>query len=273
MLKTKDFEKAIDRITEFPNSHGFSKEEYEAIINLQNRIKEIRDKFQANIKMLPNGLFKGLEVVNFSLKLFSQNLERTKFVMNDNWYISFNLISRLSINELVDMLNNKDELKFQNFILDIFPKEKENIFDKMKKTVPHRVKIIEEIEYLFDKEIYSSVIVMAYTQVDGICNENLGYGFFDTDNKSYKLKISSLQPGDGLASKIAYQLKAEKNEITRFVKLEIENRTFKIDSYNRHLVMHGHSLNYGSKINAMRAISLLDFICTLKSEGVMNNTN
>lgn len=269
MLKVKDFVTAIKRIKENPNNHGFSKEDYEAIISLDKSLKNFGERLQENVREWSESLQASFKDFHFSIGKFLLKLEETKFIVNDNWFISFNLIGRLSIKELLEMLDSKDEKKFNKFILDTFPKQQERIFQAIKKIVPHREPLISEIEQLYNNQFYTSVIVLTYTQVDGICSENLGYGFFDTDNKTYELKVSKLKPGDGLASKIAFQLKASKNEITRYVKNEIENRTFKKDSYNRHLVLHGHSINYGSKINAMRAISLLDFICTLKSEGVI----
>ncbi|MDP1728398.1 MAG: hypothetical protein Q8M15_16560 [Bacteroidota bacterium] len=269
MLKAKDFGTALKRIKENPDNHGYSKEEYEAIIGLEKSLKELGESFHENARKWTESLQAGFKAVHFSINKFLEKLEETKFIVNDNWFISFNLIGSLSIKELVEMFYNRDEQKFQKFIFDAFPKQQERIFKEIRKIIPHREPLIAEIEKLYNNKYYASVIVLAYTQVDGICSENLGYGFFDTDNKTYDLKVSKLKPGDGLASKIAFQLKASKNEITRYVKKEIENRTFERDSYNRHLVLHGHSINYGSKINAMRAISLLDFICTLKSEGVI----
>ncbi len=41
MLKVKDFVTAIKRIKENPNNHGFSKEDYEAIISLDKSLKNL----------------------------------------------------------------------------------------------------------------------------------------------------------------------------------------------------------------------------------------
>lgn len=273
MIKMKDFDSAIKRIKENPNNHGYSKEDYEAIISLDKTFQEFKTQLDETFKDMRNIFQTTIETLNFSIKTFFENLADTKYIINDNWFVSFNLISSLSLNELAEMLYNKDENNFQEFIYNVFPKEQKRIFQEIREVVPHRDLIINEIEQLYNNQYYASAIILAYSQVDGICNENLGYGFFDTEISTYDLKISKLNPGVGLASQIAFQLKADKNEITKYVKDEIKTKTFKKESYNRHLVMHGHSTHYGTKINAMRAISLLDFICTLKKEGVISGND
>jgi hypothetical protein len=58
------------------------------------------------------------------------------------------------------------------------------------------------------------------------------------------------------------QLSINENEITMYSKNEkFKDLASRTTSYNRHLIMHGHSFNYGCKKNALRAILLLDFIC------------
>lgn len=273
MIKARNFDEALKRINENPDNHGYSQEEYDAIIDLQKKLKETRDIIEEQTRPFREAMAAGFEAMNFSFKLFSQKLEETKFIVHENWFVSFNIVGRLSIKQLLELLYNRENFRFQEYITKLFPEVLDQIFSQIEKTVPHRAEIIKEIKQLYDKKLYTSLIVLVYSQVDGICHENLGYGFFDSDNKSYDLKISELQPGDGLASKIVYQLKGGKNEITRYVKKEIDNKSFKSDSYNRHLVMHGHSIHFGNKLNAMRAISLLDFICSLKNEGVITQKN
>jgi hypothetical protein len=81
----------------------------------------------------------------------------------------------------------------------------------------------------------------------------------------------ALNPNESFAGKIAGQLKEPRNEISRYVKDEIKNRTFKLDSFNRHLVLHGHSIHYGTQKNAIRAILLLDFVCALMPSKIISH--
>jgi hypothetical protein len=57
------------------------------------------------------------------------------------------------------------------------------------------------------------------------------YGFFDTEDK--ELKIKSYVFNQSLSSYIASQLKQDRNEITRYVKKEVDDKSFDAGSYNR----------------------------------------
>jgi hypothetical protein len=152
-----------------------------------------------------------------------------------------------------------------------FPKSKKFIFKIILEKIPHRQQILTEIEQCYKRKLYSSVVTLCYTQVDGICNEKLNYGFFDTDNKTHDLKIQSLELKPNLSTKIASQVKEPKNEFSRYVRKDIQDRTFELNSFNRHLVLHGHSIYYGTEKNAIRAILLLDFVCALLIEDYLVN--
>lgn len=264
-----EYQIASKAIRENPEDHGYSKEVYETVIAFDNEMKKYIDKYKSSISKVSDQMSKLFLSSKNALSKFEEQLEDTRFVVTHDWFISFNILRNLTIKKTFTVLSNKDKSAFENFVLTTFPSERSNLFKAIYKAIPHREAIITEIETLYCQNHFHAVIVLCYTQVDGICNENLRFGFFDVDQNTKELRVKQLDSNNSLASKIATQLKEPRNEISRYVKNAIKNGIYKRDSFNRHLVMHGHSINYGTKLNAIRAILLLDFVCSLVKEGVI----
>jgi hypothetical protein len=269
LVTINDYKIALKNVREYPESHGYSKEECESVLSFEKEMKEYSHKLTSSFKKTGENLTRAFANFQFSPCKFVEAIQDTSFVVTHDWYISFNLLRNSTLDEIFRLLHFKEKESLQNFVIKNFPLEKDTIFKFIHKTIPHRTSLISEIEGLFKNNFYSAVVALCYTQVDGICNENIGYGFFDTD-QNHNLKISKLEPNESLASKIAFQLKESRNEINRYVKPEINNKTFKLNSFNRHLVIHGHSIHFGTELNAIRAILLLDFVCSLIKEGVIS---
>jgi len=272
LVTVSDYKIAVKKIKDNPNNHGFSKGEFEEIMTFEKTMQEFNDKYLSSFNKITEIISKAFSASRFSVIKFEEKLKDTRFVVNQDWFISFNLLRNLTIKQTYNAISNQDKESFKLFVLETFSVEQNNIFKSIHKIIPHRKSITLEIESLYKSNFYNTVVVLCYTQVDGICNENLNYGFFDTDRKTHELKIKELEPNDSLASKIAIQLKEPKNEISRYVKNEVNDKTYKLDSFNRHLVLHGHSIHFGTQLNAIRAILLLDFVCALINEKVIKKS-
>lgn len=269
LVTVNDYKIALKNIPDNPGNHGYSKEECDDVLSFEREIQKDSKKFTTSFNKIEEKLAKIFTVAQLPSSKLIETLQDTRFVVHHDWYISFNLLRNSTIKEIFRLLHSKKKESLQKFVIKNFSLEQCTIFKFIHKTIPHRRSLISEIEGSFKNKFYSAVVILCYTQVDGICNENIRYGFFDTDQR-YNLKISRLEPKDSLASKIAGQLKEPRNEMNRYVKPEIDNCTFKLDSFNRHLVMHGHSIHFGTELNAIRAILLLDFVCSLINEKVIS---
>lgn len=266
LVTVKDFKEALKKIKENPQNHGLSSEDYEQVVTLEKQLKETTDKFNSTFQKINDVFSKAFAAFQSSALKFEEKFEEIKFVANHDWLISFNLFTDSTLQEMFEIINKKDKKNFEEFVMSVFPRSQKNIFAEMRKRLTHRKAILTEIEQSYNHKFYFSVVTLCYTQVDGICNEKLNYGFFDTNSKTHDLKIKALEVSRGLLSKIAGQLQEPRNEISRYVKEEIRDRTFQPDSFNRHLVLHGHSIHYGTRKNAIRAILLMDFVCALVTE-------
>jgi hypothetical protein len=175
------------------------------------------------------------------------------------WYLSPDLVRHYSL----DKLNLVD---FEDVMLSNSSQVIDAIIKKSYENFPHRKNILSEIKECFDAKLYHAVINLAYSQADGICNENWGIPFFGKDKKELKMYIKFKQTDKKIAKIITEQLFYDRNELTMdswIAKGIYSDENLK--SFNRHLVIHGHSINYGSEINAIRAVLLIDFLIYFKN--------
>ena len=220
-----------------------------------------------------NEMIKMHNHIRKGLQNFKRGLNNIKYLVAKGWYISPKVVNNLSLNtisELKDLTKKSNVDEFEQYIISSFDERQKDIFDYLRLKLQDRMHIIEEIETLYKQNLYTSLITLCYSQADGICNDFWKIGFFDSENKKngYELKVKKLKPIKPIFSNsLVNQLKQPKNEITRssYDSMYLDPNIVK-KSINRHLVIHGHSINFGNKENAMRAILLLEFICHIKEE-------
>ena len=247
--------------------HGFPPKEVERIQKITNEMISDSQKAFEKMRKMHETIVKGIEAFVKIVSLIGDPIfESLKRASEKGWYISPNIIDRYFMDELRDML---EEDSLESFEKRIIKDSKEKIPEVLKncsKTFPNRRHIFQELQNLYKRKQYHSLIALAYAQADGISNEIWGHGFFDKDEVEkdlYELKVyRKYKDLDvGVASIIKNQLGININEITQYSgHVDFKEPEKRFSSFNRHLVIHGHSTNYGSQINAIRAIYLLDFI-------------
>lgn len=246
-------------------NHGFAPEEVERLLKIEN---DFISNFDSSLKKIDeinsivnNGIKAFREICKIIAEPDFQSLIRVSEI---GWYVSPNIIRDFSISHLNEILEENNLSKLEFFFLKNSTNLAHEIINKAIEAFPKRIDIFTEILRCFNNELYSATICLAYSQADGICNEIWGFGFFDkTGSPDYKLKsyIEFKEYKKGFASIFSEQLKIKENEITMYskdFKNEFPNKVS--ESFNRHLIAHGHSINYGNRINAMRAILLIDFL-------------
>ena len=258
-----------------PSSHGFTEGQVDELLKIENDFDKSNTLFDKNFnqtKLLIENGFKNLtQNLDTTLKI---SLNELKHIVNNGWYISYKAFEHLTF-ERLHFLNKKENvIEFENYIISSFDKRIKEIIENLVISFPERAHLFNEIQLLYKKEYYHSLITMCYSQADGISNNIFGIGFFDTENKEkqFSLKLSNNLKfdDDSLIAIISKQLNLPKNEITRSTKDGSFTKEEKICSFNRHFIMHGHSYNYGNKKNAIRAILLLEFVEWLANESKKN---
>lgn len=153
--------------------------------------------------------------------------------------------------------------------------------DYILKKYPNRQIIFQEAFELHEKGRYIASIPLFLTQIDGIIMESGLKGFFLGRNaiqkgitkddlkyleylKCYLVDSGHTNPSDQVR---VFFLSFYSAVIEKASELDVSNGTTKIDArsvgfFNRHGILHGNSdyLEYGSKTNALKVISLLIFV-------------
>ncbi len=254
---------ALNEIKSNPN-HNFSKDEVTELLKFETDSKNLAMKISDSMTEINNNIKKGSEALKFVLThIAEKNLKNIKNIATVGWYISPNLVSKYSFSDLSSFTKKDNLEKFESAIIKDADTHITKILEKCINYFPKRELIFNEILKLYNNDCFYSLINICYSQADGICNETWDFGFFDKENKSYQLKTYKefSKTNIGLSSFFVEQLGIQKNEITMWSKDALFEDNINVEnSFNRHHIMHGHSLNYGTKKNAIRAIYLLDFL-------------
>jgi hypothetical protein len=256
--------KALNEIKNNPN-HKYTDEEVLELMAIDKEFEDLGAKLKESMKFIAQNVAKAFEA--FSQYLYSQFepvIGELQKVSHFGWYISPNVIRDYDWKTLKEIANSNDIEKFENLILENSDKLIVNSIQRCIKEFPEREALFNDILKSYENQIYSAVILLCYSQVDGMCNKEWNFGFFDKDKDSgHQLKVhTELSPVDfGISSIFARQLGITQNEITIYSKdAMFKDDSKKNSSFNRHLVFHGHSYLYATKKNAVRAMLLLDFV-------------
>jgi hypothetical protein len=191
ILTVKDFKEALRKIKENPENHGLSHEEYQRVMEMQQELKESTRVINASIQKISDAFAKAAAAFQSSAIKIEEKLREIRFVANHDWLISFNIFADTALPEMIEIISKKNKEDFEDFVMSAFPQSQDSIFDGIRKSLPNRRAILDEIEQSYIHGFYFSTITLCYTQVDGICNEKFEYGFFDTNAKTHDLKIGA----------------------------------------------------------------------------------
>jgi len=135
------------------------------------------------------------------------------------------------------------------------------IEESIRKRFPHRERLIIAAFNAHRRQEYELSIPVLLAQTDGICKEVAGqYLFLKRDKKPrtaiYVERIAADTFTAALLSPLAVTLPIGASE---------DQRPAGFSALNRNMVMHGESLDYGTKTNSLKAISLLNYVAHVLS--------
>jgi|GEM_PF-4179378 len=258
--------KALKEIRENPLTHKYSAEEVDELHKIESQVSEDFDKLKQSPAIIEARRLDE-EMQNWRREMPQKNhtfFSQMKHITALGWFISPHIIRDLSLPEFAELVRERNVRKFEEKVIELANEFIPRILSKCSKQFPVRKKIFTEIQTAFNAKLYSAVISLCYSQADGISNDVRGFGFFDKSrNEDYHLRtyLTLKQKEIGINTGIAEQLGIMSNEmIVHEGDDRLQDSIYRQSSFNRHLVVHGHSVEYGSRVNAIRAIYLLDFL-------------
>jgi len=139
-----------------------------------------------------------------------------------------------------------------SLLIDYYRERYPSIRDALVNCYRERATLLNKGFHMHDNGEYDVSVPLLLIQADGICSSVFGREFF-------RVK------GNGLAARKSVEQRtvdwiwnAAAEPFRTIVPIAAPRRTSK--SLNRHLVLHGRSLDYGTEMNSLKAISLLAFL-------------
>jgi len=237
------------RVTELTTPLNLPRIEFPGILKLAEKAVEFQKLLQEHV----NSVSKQLQSAFHELPIRTQ--KALLLLGEHGWYLDLEMPFQ-GLWELKDDLLNGKEKEAEEELIEYFEGRLYEIEQFITEKFPHRAHLIKSAFNAHRRKEYELSIPVLLAQTDGICKEAVDQYLFIKNNKKpstaiYVEQIVVNTYRAALLSPLAKTLpiSASKNE-----------RTTSFNELNRHTVMHGESLDYGTKINSLKAISLINYV-------------
>lgn len=185
-------------------------------------------------------LIKALDIKNPSIE------ENTKLLLNYGWYISAKMQLK-KISNVIELIKSEKIEDAENILITFFKENLEKIEEQLIDKHTDRKDIINEAFKAHRNEMYYSSTILFLSQGDGIIDGKI---FHNRQNLEKHLD----------KSKNPNFIKILKEDSSLNVPSIKINKSKYFSKLNRHAVMHGESLDYGTEKNSLKALSLCCFV-------------
>jgi len=220
------------------------------ILSLANQIVDNQKFFQEFINSSV------LRAIQHNFKYLPRKTQKAILILAEHgWYLDFKLpFSYLWT--LQDALTSGYTSEVEEALIQHFEEQLPEIEGDILARFPRRDYIIGSAFRAHRQGEYFLSIPVLLIQVDGICKDVTGEYFFMRQNKKpgtaiYAERTDKTRFKNALLSPLA--------TVTPICASEHE-REDGFDLLNRHTVLHGESLDYGNKVNSLKAISLINYV-------------
>ena len=181
--------------------------------------------------------------------------EAVLLLAQHGWYIDFNM-PLPSLWELKKAISSGEVEEVDKALVKHFESKLDEVEKSFGAKFPHRSHIMSSAIKAHRNGEYFLSIPIFLAQTDGICKEVVDqYLFMKKDRKPriaiYVEQVAADTYKAALLSPLATSTPISASE---------HEREEGFNLLNRHMVLHGESLDYGNKINSLKAISLINYV-------------
>lgn len=243
------------------------------VAKLQEGTRQIHKQFSPIIeqqKKLQENLLPILDIQKQIQKLFSPALELSQNIFielplktqealieigNYGWFLDLEMTPS-ELWELNETLIIGDVKEAENTLVEHFKGRLSEIENSVIDEFPHRKKIIMAAFCAHKRREYELSIPVLLAQTDGICYDTTNEYLFLRQNKKPKTAIYVEQQ---VSNTLRVALLQPLAQVLPIGKSKAE-RDDDFNELNRHMVLHGESLDYGTEVNSLKAISLINYV-------------
>ena len=187
------------------------------------------------------------------------------------WYLNLDFELGLAV-QLLQKLRDGENEEVDSYLMEYFKSELREIASGLIKRHPTRKHIFEEMIFCVEHKKFFPAIPTVLSQVYGICNDMTKVKFFAKDNKKdFKPKICVFISDQFPQSDNFFFGPIMNSPVIMLSEKDAVNHLFQI---NRHTVMHGMNVKYGTEVNFYKCFSLLkylsDVLFELEEESVLS---
>ena len=219
------------------------------------------EEFKKSIERLISPAFEQLQ--RSFLELPPRTQEALILLGTHGWYLDLQM-SLPGLWELKKALTDGNVTEAEDALVKYFESRLDETEKSIVERFPKRQKLISAAFNAHRRQEYELSIPVLLAQTDGICKEVVNEYLFLKHNKKprtaiYVEQFASDTYRAALLSPLAQTLPIGASE---------HERDKGFSELNRHMVLHGESLDYGTKTNSLKAISLINYVAhVLKADG------
>ncbi len=141
-------------------------------------------------------------------------------------------------------------------LMEYFRERTPEIEKSLIKSFPHRTKILCSAFKAHSRGEYDLSVPVFLAQTDGICQELIGMPLF----RKIKNVPATAKYIESVAADTFWAAMLHPLSVTLPISASKHERDNRFVGLNRHQVLHGESTEYGTELNSLKAISLLNYI-------------
>lgn len=188
-------------------------------------------------------------------ELPSRTQEALLLLGEHGWYLDLEM-PLPGLWELKKALSDGSIDEAENELAGYFEGRVEEIEESVTQKFPRRAHLIKAAFKAHRSQEYDLSIPVLLAQADGICKEVVNQYLFIKQNKKPSTAIFVEQIAtDTFRAALLSPLSR-----TLPINASKHERSAGVNALNRHAVLHGESLDYGNRINSLKAISLVNYV-------------
>lgn len=214
---------------------------------------------------LPDSLIRTFEELQASLDALPERTRRElRLWASRGWYLDAEL-SLPAQAEIARLIRDGQDDEVDEGLADYFTERADSILQLVGKEFPHRRVFIGKALSAHAVGNYELSVPVLLAQADGICKERTSHYLFQGRKQPKAVPMVAVYVEQFAQDSLMAALLSPLAEAHPIVMNEKE-RAPDFAGLNRHLVLHGEALDYNTRVNSAKAISLVAYLCWVLSQ-------